>query len=142
MGPPQLMEYNVIKKNQILNYTANVFRALRGVCRFSLQYLWKRAVRITKKPYTPQRERLCMLLGNPEMHFFVLIFMITFLSCRVWRTASNPFNFCRKMSNNICVLQGLKGCLQSHYIEVEQGGISKRAIHNWLWLFSLFKVYN
>ena len=29
--------------------------------RFSLQYLWKMAIRITKKPYTPQRERLCML---------------------------------------------------------------------------------
>ena len=25
----------------------------------------KRAVRITEKPYTPQRERWCMLLGNP-----------------------------------------------------------------------------
>ena len=28
--------------------TANVYRGLRGVCRFFLQYLWKRAVRITK----------------------------------------------------------------------------------------------
>ena len=46
-------------------YTENVYRALRVVCRFSLQYLWKRAVRITEKPYTPQRERLCMLWGNP-----------------------------------------------------------------------------
>jgi hypothetical protein len=27
--------------------------------------LWKRAVRNTEKPYTPQRERLCMLWGNP-----------------------------------------------------------------------------
>ena len=44
-------------------YTANVYRDLRF--RFFLQYLWKRAVRITKKPYTPQRERLCMLWGNP-----------------------------------------------------------------------------
>ena len=34
------------------HHTANVYRALQGVCRFSLQYLWKRAVRITKKPYT------------------------------------------------------------------------------------------
>jgi hypothetical protein len=25
----------------------------------------ERAVRITEKPYTPQRERLCMLWGNP-----------------------------------------------------------------------------
>ena len=39
--------------------------ALQVVCRFSLQYLWKKAVRITEKPYTPQRERLCMLWGNP-----------------------------------------------------------------------------
>ena len=43
-------------------YTANVYRSLQGVCRFSLQYLWNRAVRITEKPYTPQR--LCMLWGN------------------------------------------------------------------------------
>ena len=46
-------------------YTVNVYRALRGVYRFLLQYLWKRAVRITEKPYTPQRERLCVLWGNP-----------------------------------------------------------------------------
>ena len=32
---------------------------------FFLQYLWKRAVRITEKPYIHQRERLCMLWGNP-----------------------------------------------------------------------------
>ena len=38
---------------------------LQSVHGFSLQYLWKRAVRITEKPYTPQRERLCMLWGNP-----------------------------------------------------------------------------
>ena len=49
----------------ITNCTANVYGGLRGVCRFSLQYLWKRAVRITGKPYTPQREGLCMLWGNP-----------------------------------------------------------------------------
>ena len=52
-------------QRQILLYTANVYMALRDACRFSLQYLWKRAVRIAKKPYTPQRERLCMLWGNP-----------------------------------------------------------------------------
>ena len=49
---------------QITTYTANVYRALRGVCRFSLQYLWKRAVRTTEKPDTPQRERLLMLWGS------------------------------------------------------------------------------
>ena len=38
---------------------------LRGSRKVSLQYLWKRAVRITEEPYTPQRERLCMLWGNP-----------------------------------------------------------------------------
>ena len=38
---------------------------LRGSRKVSLQYLWKRAVRITEKPYTPQRERLCVLWGNP-----------------------------------------------------------------------------
>ena len=26
---------------------------------------------------------------------------------------------------------------QSHYIEVPQGGVSSRAIHNWLWIFNL-----
>ena len=48
------------------NYTVNVYRGLRGAFRFSLQYLWKRAVRITEKPciYNPQRERLCMLWGK------------------------------------------------------------------------------
>ena len=53
------------KKNLGRCYTANVYRALRGVCRFSLHYLWKRAVRITEKPYTPQRDWLRMLWGNP-----------------------------------------------------------------------------
>ena len=43
--------------------TANVYRDLRGACRFSLQYIWKGAVKITETPYTPQRERLCMLWG-------------------------------------------------------------------------------
>ena len=28
--------------------------------------------------------------------------------------------------------------VQSHYIEVAQGADSSRAIHNWLWIFSLF----
>ena len=51
--------------SQFTKYTANVYRGLQGVHRFSLQCLWKRAVRITEKPYTPQRERLCMLWGNP-----------------------------------------------------------------------------
>ena len=46
-------------------HTANVYRELRGTCRENLQYLWKRAVRITKKPYTPQRERLRILWRNP-----------------------------------------------------------------------------
>ena len=54
-----LRVYSII--NFAKRYTANIYRDLRGSRRFSLQYLWKRAVRITKKPYTPQRERLCML---------------------------------------------------------------------------------
>ena len=45
----------------LMIYTVKVYRGLRGVCRFSLQCLWKRAVRITEKLYTPERERLCML---------------------------------------------------------------------------------
>ena len=43
-------------------YIVNIYR---GLHMFSLQYLWKRAVRITKKPYTPQRERSCMMWENP-----------------------------------------------------------------------------
>ena len=31
---------------------------------------------------------------------------------------------------------------QSHYIEVAQEGIFSRAIHYWLWIFNLFKIYN
>ena len=58
-----LRVYSII--NFAKRYTANIYRDLRGSRRFSLQYLWKRAVRITEKLYTPQRERLCMLWGNP-----------------------------------------------------------------------------
>ena len=38
---------------------------LMGSRRIFLQYLLKMAVRIKKKPYTPQKERLGMLGGNP-----------------------------------------------------------------------------
>ena len=32
-----------------------------------------------------------------------------------------------------------RGChVQSHYIEVAQGSVSSRVIHNWLWISSLF----
>ena len=48
-----------------MTHTANVYRELWGTCRENLQYLWKRAVRITEKPYTPQRERLRILWRNP-----------------------------------------------------------------------------
>ena len=47
------------------SHTANVYRDLWGSHRFFMQYLWKRAVRITENPYTPQRKRLCMLQGKP-----------------------------------------------------------------------------
>ena len=46
-------------------YTAFVYRGIRGSSRFSLQYLWKMAVRIREKPYIHQRERLYRLWGNP-----------------------------------------------------------------------------
>ena len=58
------LEGNALKKTTH-KYTANVYRELRGTCRENLQYLWKRAVRITEKPYTPQRERLRILWRNP-----------------------------------------------------------------------------
>ena len=32
-------------------------KCLQGFTGVFLQYLWKRAVRITEKPYTPQREK-------------------------------------------------------------------------------------
>ena len=52
-----IRSYYIVVSGGLWNsYTANVYGGLRGVCRFSLQYLWKRAVRITQKPCTPQRE--------------------------------------------------------------------------------------
>ena len=42
-----LRVYSII--NFAKRYTANIYRDLRGSRRFSLQYLWKRAVRITEK---------------------------------------------------------------------------------------------
>ena len=59
--------YGFYQTQNLVNnaYTANVYRGLRGFQRSFLQYLWKRVVRITEKPYTSQRERLCMLWGNP-----------------------------------------------------------------------------
>ena len=47
----------------LVKYTANFYRDfLRG---FFCNIHGKSAVRITKEPYIPQRERLCMLYGNP-----------------------------------------------------------------------------
>ena len=40
---------------------------------------------------------------------------------------------------NSMVLFRIHCYCQSHYIEVAQGGMSSRAIHNWLWIFSLFQ---
>ena len=56
-----------IRAHSKISYTAlQMFTGgLQGTHRFSLQYLWNRAVRIAQKPYTPQKERLCMLWGNP-----------------------------------------------------------------------------
>ena len=54
------------KHFQFNHFETKIFLVLNlSVCRFSLQYLWKRAVRITERPYTHQRERLFMLWGNP-----------------------------------------------------------------------------
>ena len=60
---------NILPGQLMIQYTANVYRELQGTCRENLQYLWKRAVRITEKPYTPQKERLCMLWGGSEQGF-------------------------------------------------------------------------
>ena len=51
----------VTKSSDAHMHTANVYRALLGVCRFSLQYPRKRNKIISEKPYTHQRERLYML---------------------------------------------------------------------------------
>ena len=57
----------------------------------------KRAVRITEKPYTPQRERLCMLWGNP----------VIFTDCReisysyVGKNYGYPVNICSAVPNQI-----------------------------------------
>ena len=58
-----LLIFGVVVKCAMVH--CKCFSGLWGVHRFSLQYLWKRAVTITEKPYTPQRESLCMLWGNP-----------------------------------------------------------------------------
>ena len=47
-------------------YTANVYGGLRGVCRFSLQYLWKRVVRITEKSYKySSKGKIVYVVGKP-----------------------------------------------------------------------------
>ena len=51
----------VTKSSDAHMHTANVYRELLGVCRFSLQYPRKRNKIISEKPYTHQRERLYML---------------------------------------------------------------------------------
>ena len=43
-------------------FTLQMFTGHYGV---SVGFPWKRAVRITENLYTAQRERLCMLWGNP-----------------------------------------------------------------------------
>ena len=50
-----------------IEYTANVYGGLRSVCRFSLQYLWKRAVRITEKLKVVQKCRLLVIVHKVEM---------------------------------------------------------------------------
>ena len=63
---PLSWSFNYANEFLASNCTLQMFTGIYGVpIGFFLQYLWKRAVRITKKPYTPQRERLCMLWGNP-----------------------------------------------------------------------------
>ena len=41
------------------------YKCLQGTHRFSLEYLWKRAARITMNSYSPQRERLFKFVENP-----------------------------------------------------------------------------
>ena len=57
----QLYFFNVFLVSTLQMFTGD----LRGSRKVSLQYLWKRAVTITEKPYTPHWERLCILQGNP-----------------------------------------------------------------------------
>ena len=72
-------------------YTANVHWGFTG-------YLWvfpaismKRAVRITEKPYTPQRERLC-IVGNPVVFSYHRVYPAI---CRYYRVSAQhtqPFH--------------------------------------------------
>ena len=70
--------YNLISKVSSLIYTAKssifyyyraILKMFTGVYGLYVDFfcsigIWKRSVRITKKPYTHQRKRLCMLWGN------------------------------------------------------------------------------
>ena len=64
--------------DQLKDYTAHVYGGLRGVCRFSLQYLWKRAVRITEKPYTySSKGKIVYVVGKP---------------CHIYRLRGKPYD--------------------------------------------------
>ena len=49
-------------RNVYQKVLSNAYRALQGVCRFSLQYLWKRAVRIPEKP---SKRKIVYVVGKP-----------------------------------------------------------------------------
>ena len=76
---------------------------------FYLQYLWKRAVRITEKPYTPQRERLCMLWGNSHwnlktvlnIRMYMYIFFLFFPDIQFFEISllsAGTKNWCSKIN--------------------------------------------
>ena len=60
-----------------MEYTANVYRDLRGVHRFSLQYLLKKAVRITEKPYNSSKGKIVYVVGKP---------------CNMYRLRGKPYD--------------------------------------------------
>ena len=89
-------------------------KGLRSVCRFSLKYLWKREVRITKKPYTPQKivcvvgkpRNICWFRGKPYDNFRIYPQSVNWRNCWigpsfwVFKTWEHCNDTCSLDSNN------------------------------------------
>ena len=96
------------------------------------------------------------LVQNAEIKRRILLHTFRYILWCHWRKKSkqwrNEFRYCSwsKVDSCHCINEielfskwGKKvGFGQIHYIEASYGGIFSRAIHNWLCIFSLFKIYN
>ena len=56
---------NVYQKVFAMQMFTGLYGVPRGVCRFSLQYLWKRAVRITEKTLYSSKGKIVYVVGKP-----------------------------------------------------------------------------